>query len=67
MHESQWIGSRSPEFRAIFERIKVAARLSSELSAYCMDETDSIRTAFEQLIGKPVGDRFTMIPASPPR
>ncbi len=62
MDESKWIGARSPEFRAIFERIKVATRLSSELSRYCMDETESIRQAFEELIGKPVGDRFTLIP-----
>jgi hypothetical protein len=27
-----------------------------------MDETESIRKAFEELIGKPVGDRFTLIP-----
>jgi len=32
--ESQWIGVRSPEFRAISERIKVATRLSSKLSGY---------------------------------
>jgi hypothetical protein len=61
MDESNWIGARSPEFRAIFERIKVATRLSSELSRYCMDETEPIREAFEELIGKPVGDRFTLI------
>jgi acetyltransferase-like isoleucine patch superfamily enzyme len=62
MHDSQWIGARSPEFRAIFERIKVATRLSSKLSAFCMDETELIQDAFEELIGKPVGDRFTLIP-----
>jgi acetyltransferase-like isoleucine patch superfamily enzyme len=32
MDESQWIGVRSPEFRAISERIKVATRLSSKLN-----------------------------------
>jgi acetyltransferase-like isoleucine patch superfamily enzyme len=62
MHDSQLIGVRSPEFREIFERIKVATRLSAKLSAYCMDETESIREAFEGLIGKPVGERFTLIP-----
>jgi acetyltransferase-like isoleucine patch superfamily enzyme len=62
MDESKWIEARSPEFREIFEQIKIATRLSSELSAFCMDETDSIRKAFEELIGKPVGDRFTLIP-----
>ena len=62
MHESQLIGVRSPEFREIFERIKVATRLSAKLSAYCMDETESIREPFEELIGKPVGEPFTLIP-----
>jgi acetyltransferase-like isoleucine patch superfamily enzyme len=62
MDESQWIGVRSPEFRAIFERIKVATRLSSKLSQYCIDDTEPIREVFEELIGKPVGDKFTLIP-----
>jgi acetyltransferase-like isoleucine patch superfamily enzyme len=62
MGDRQLIGVRSPEFREIFAQIKVATRLSSKLSAYCMDEADSIRAAFEELIGKPVGDSFTLIP-----
>ena len=47
---------------ALFERVKVATRLSAELSAYRLDETESIRAAFEELIGKPVGDSFTLVP-----
>lgn len=62
MHETQTIGSRSPEFRAIFQRILVATRLSANLSNYCMDETVLIKEAFEELIGKPVGEKFTLIP-----
>ena len=62
MDESQWIGVRSPEFRAISERIKVATRLSSTLSGYCWDEPEPIREVFEELIGKPVGDSFHLIP-----
>src|ERR1039458_5486497 len=62
MDDSQWIGVRSPEFRSIFERIKVATRLSSKISGYCMDEAESIREVFEELIGKPVGDSFSLIP-----
>jgi acetyltransferase-like isoleucine patch superfamily enzyme len=62
MNESQWIGVRSPEFRAISERIKVATRLSSKLSGYCWDEPDPIRAVFEELIGKSVGDSFHLIP-----
>lgn len=62
MNDSQLVGVRSPEFREILERIKVATRLSSRLSAYCYDEAESIRQAFEELIGKPVGDPFNLIP-----
>src|SRR5579862_9422045 len=62
MDEGQLIGTKSPEFRELFERVKVATRLSARLSDYSLDEPDSIRMAFEELIGKPVGDRFTLIP-----
>lgn len=62
MDDCQWIETRTPEFRDLFERIKVATKLSSKLSAYCLDEADLIRAAFEELIGKPVGDKFTLIP-----
>jgi acetyltransferase-like isoleucine patch superfamily enzyme len=53
---------RSQEWRAVSERITVATRLSSELSAFHMDEREDIRVAFERLIGKPVGDTFNLIP-----
>ena len=62
MDDSQWIETRTPESRALFERVKVATRLSSELSALCLDESELIQQAFEELIGKPVGDAFTLIP-----
>jgi acetyltransferase-like isoleucine patch superfamily enzyme len=62
MDDDQWIRTRTPESRELFERVKVATRLSSELSAYCLDEAESIQNAFEELIGKPVGDSFTLIP-----
>jgi acetyltransferase-like isoleucine patch superfamily enzyme len=62
MDESQWIGVRSAEFRAVTERIKVATRLSSELSGCCWDEPGPIRRIFEELIGKPVGETFHLIP-----
>jgi acetyltransferase-like isoleucine patch superfamily enzyme len=57
-----WITTGSQESRDLFERVKVATRLSARLSAYCVDEADEIRAAFEELIGKPVGDGFTLIP-----
>ena len=62
MDDSRLIRTRTPEFRAFHDRVKVATRLSSELSAHCMDEAESIQKAFEELIGKPVGDAFTLIP-----
>jgi acetyltransferase-like isoleucine patch superfamily enzyme len=62
MHESQWIETRTPESRALFERVKVATRLSSKLSAYGLDEAELIRDVFEELIGKSVGETFTLIP-----
>ena len=60
--DNQWIRTRSPEFRAFHDRVKLATRLSSRLSAFCMDEAEAIQKAFEELIGKPVGDSFTLIP-----
>jgi acetyltransferase-like isoleucine patch superfamily enzyme len=60
--DNQLLGVRTPEFRAFLERVKVATRLSSKLSRYCMDEAESIQKAFEELIGKPVGDTFNLIP-----
>jgi len=62
MDESQWIRTRSPEFREFFERVKVATRLSANLSTFSLDEAESIQKGFEELIGKPVGDAFTLIP-----
>jgi acetyltransferase-like isoleucine patch superfamily enzyme len=62
MNESHWIKTKSTESRELVERVKVATRLSAALGAYRMDEPGPIRAAFEELIGKAVGDSFTMIP-----
>jgi acetyltransferase-like isoleucine patch superfamily enzyme len=62
LDERQMIRTRTPEFSALHERVKVATRLSSKLSELCMDEAESIQKAFEELIGKPVGDSFNLIP-----
>jgi acetyltransferase-like isoleucine patch superfamily enzyme len=56
------IKTRSPEFRALHERVKVATRLSKALSRLDYDEPEAIREAFEELIGKPVGEPFNLIP-----
>jgi acetyltransferase-like isoleucine patch superfamily enzyme len=62
MDRHYWIETRTPESRALFEHVKAATRLSSKLSDYCLDEAEQIQRAFEELIGKPVGDAFTLIP-----
>ena len=62
MNEKWLIETRSQESRELFERVKVATRLSSKLSEYTLDDQDAIREAFEELIGKPVGDSFNLVP-----
>jgi acetyltransferase-like isoleucine patch superfamily enzyme len=52
----------TPESREFLARVKVATRLCSKLSAYSMDDDASVRELFEELIGKPVGDSFMLIP-----
>jgi acetyltransferase-like isoleucine patch superfamily enzyme len=61
MQEQHLIETRSPESRALVERIKVATRLSARLSEHGMGD-DELRRTFEELIGTPVGAGFTMIP-----
>lgn len=56
------IKTRTPEFAALFERITVATRLSARLADYTLDDAAGLQSAFEELIGKPVGERFTLIP-----
>jgi len=60
--DSHLIKTRTTESRELFERVKVATRLSAVLSAHCVDEPESIREVFEELTGKAVGDSFTLIP-----
>jgi acetyltransferase-like isoleucine patch superfamily enzyme len=62
MDDRHWIKTKSTQSRELVERVKVATRLSAALSMHRMDEPGPIREAFEQLIGKPVGDSFTLIP-----
>jgi acetyltransferase-like isoleucine patch superfamily enzyme len=62
MDRSLWIETRSPESRALFEQVKVATRLSAQLSAYGLDQPELIQQTFEELIGRSVGDTFTLIP-----
>ena len=57
-----WIKTRTQEAREVLGRVKLATRLSSELSALCYDEPEEIREAFEALIGKPVDETLSLIP-----
>lgn len=59
---SWWIKTRTPESRELVERVRVATRLSSELSALCYDESEKVRAAFEELIGKSVDASLSLIP-----
>ncbi|MBX5165264.1 MULTISPECIES: sugar O-acetyltransferase [unclassified Rhizobium] len=54
--------ARSAEGRARFENVQRAVRLSARLSAIGFDDLPGLRSAFEELVGKPVGDRFMVIP-----
>lgn len=62
MDDTYRIKTKSTESRELVEQVKVATRLSAALSVYRMDEPEPIREVFEELIGKAVGDSFTMIP-----
>lgn len=62
MYDEQLIEVRSQEWRKVYEQIKVATRLSSGLGDYCVDQNEEIRSSFEELIGKPVGESFHLIP-----
>lgn len=63
MEDERWrIERRTPEVREIVGRVRVATRLSSQLSALCYDEPEQIREVFEELIGKPVDDTLSLIP-----
>jgi hypothetical protein len=42
--------------------LRSRTRLSSKLSGYCWDEAELVREVFEELIGKPIGDSFHLIP-----
>lgn len=54
--------ARSAEGRTRFENVQRAVRLSARLGELGFDDLDSLRSAFAELIGKPVGARFMLIP-----
>ncbi len=54
--------ARSAEGRSRFENVQRAVRLSAKLSEIGFDDLAVLKTAFQELIGKPVGDRFMVIP-----
>lgn len=54
--------ARSPEGRARFENVQRAVRLSARLSEIGFDDLHGLTAVFAELIGKPVGERFMLIP-----
>ena len=46
----------------MFENVQRAVRLSARLSDIGFDDLDALRDAFSELIGRPVGERFMVIP-----
>ena len=54
--------ARSAEGRARFENVQRAVRLSARLSEIGFDDLAGLKAQFEELIGKPVGERFMVIP-----
>lgn len=56
------IATQTAEFAALFERVKVATRLSARLGDFSLADAPALQRAFEELIGKAVGERFTLIP-----
>lgn len=54
--------ARSAEGRSRFENAQRAVRLSARLNALGFDDLVTLRSTFEDLIGKPVGERFMIIP-----
>lgn len=54
--------ARSAEGRVRFENVQRAVRLSARLSDIGFDDLDGLRAGFSELIGKPVDERFMIIP-----
>lgn len=54
--------ARSAEGRARFENVQRAVRLSARLGEIGFDDLEALVAAFVELIGKPVGERFMVIP-----
>lgn len=54
--------ARPPEGRSHFENVQRAVRLAARLSDIGFDDLDALRAAFSELIGRPVGEQFMLIP-----
>ena len=62
MYEDQLLPGRSPEFRAIYERIKVANELSARFRDLSMEDTAGIHELFGALTGRTPDGTFSLIP-----
>ena len=62
MHEERRIRTRTPEWRAIYDRIQVAMELTSRLNVLPFSDTDARRALLTELLGKPLPETATVHP-----
>jgi acetyltransferase-like isoleucine patch superfamily enzyme len=62
MLEERRIRTRTPEWRAIFERIQVAMELTSRLNVLSFSDTDSRNALLDELLGTPLPDKAIIHP-----
>jgi acetyltransferase-like isoleucine patch superfamily enzyme len=53
---------RTPESAAMLADVRRAMAITARLNRLTFDDADEIRAVFSELIGKPVGDGFVLIP-----
>jgi acetyltransferase-like isoleucine patch superfamily enzyme len=60
--EERRIRTRTPEWRAIFDRIQVAMELTSRLNVLPFGDVDARNALLDQLLGKPLPDKAIIHP-----
>jgi hypothetical protein len=63
MDDSELIRTRTPESRALLDRVQGGHPALLQAQRVLHGQGGSIQRVFEELIGKPVGDSFTLLPA----
>jgi acetyltransferase-like isoleucine patch superfamily enzyme len=62
MSEERRIRTRTPEWRAIHDRVRIAMDLTSRLNVLPFSDTDSRNALLEELLGTPLPDRAIIHP-----